>query len=80
MKLLDLGAIIVGKTRTAQFAGGEHPMDWVDYKSSFNPRGDGSLSPSGSSTGSAAGLAAYRWLDFSLGTDSMETRSILRLK
>lgn len=72
-KLIDLGAVIVGKTRTAQFAAGEHPMDWVDYKCPFNPRGDGSLSPYGSSTGSATALAAYDWLDFAIGTDCMCT-------
>lgn len=32
-RLVDLGAIVVGKTRTSQFANGEQPTaDWVDYR------------------------------------------------
>lgn len=50
--LIDLGAIIVGKTRTSQFADGESPTaDWVDYHDPFNPRGDGYMDPSSSSAG-----------------------------
>lgn len=44
--------------------------DCVDYHGPFNPRGDGYLTTSGSSAGSAASVAAYDWLDLSLGTDS----------
>jgi len=69
-RLTRAGAIIVGKTKTAQFACGENAPDWVDYSCPFNPRGDGYLDPDGSSTGSAAGLASYEWLDYSIGTDS----------
>jgi Asp-tRNA(Asn)/Glu-tRNA(Gln) amidotransferase A subunit family amidase len=36
----------------------------------FNPRGDGFQQPSSSSSGSAAGCAAYSWLDFTIGTDT----------
>ncbi|TGJ83008.1 hypothetical protein E0Z10_g5781 [Xylaria hypoxylon] len=70
-RLIDAGAIIVGKTKTAQFASGEHARDWVDYKCPVNPRGDGSLDPGGSSTGSAVAVAAYDWLDYSIGTDTL---------
>lgn len=70
-RLIDLGVVIVGKTKTTQFADSEWPTcDWVDYHGPFNPRGDGYLTPSGSSAGSAAAVAAYRWLDFALGSDS----------
>ncbi|KAM7189683.1 Amidase signature domain containing protein [Rhypophila sp. PSN 637] len=43
----------------------------VDYFCPFNPRADGYLDPDGSSTGSAAALAAYSWLDYKIGTDTL---------
>ncbi|KAH6637210.1 hypothetical protein F5144DRAFT_487713 [Chaetomium tenue] len=53
------------------FADREYPpSDWIDYHCPFNPRGDGYLVPEGSSSGSAAAVAAYDWLDASLGTDT----------
>jgi len=71
-KLMDLGAIIVGKTKMSAFASAEEPTDqWIDYHCPFNPRGDKYQSPSGSTTGGAAALAGYDWLDASIGTDSM---------
>ena len=55
-KLVDAGAVIVGKMKTSQFANGETATaDWVDYHAPFNPRGDGYLDPSSSSAGPAAG-------------------------
>lgn len=37
-RLVDAGAIIVGKMKTSQFANGEEATaDWVDYHSPFNP-------------------------------------------
>lgn len=70
-RLLDLGAILVGKTGTAQFANGDRPTaDWVDVHCPFNPRGDGYQQPSGSSTGSAVAVAAYDWLEMAVGSDT----------
>ncbi|KAI9794231.1 MAG: hypothetical protein M1816_006157 [Peltula sp. TS41687] len=69
-QLLDAGAVLVGKTRSGQFAEGADPVQWVDYQCPFNPRGDGYQDPSGSSTGSAVAIGAYTWLDFTLGTDT----------
>ncbi|EMD91554.1 hypothetical protein COCC4DRAFT_57421 [Bipolaris maydis ATCC 48331] len=70
-RLLDAGAIIVGKQKTAQFANGEYSTsDWVDYHSPFNPRGDGYQDPSFSSAGAGASVASYDWLDFALGSDT----------
>lgn len=70
-RLTDMGFVIVGKLKTTQFADSEWPTcDWVDYHGPFNPRGDGYLTPSGSSAGSASAVASYEWLDFSIGTDS----------
>ncbi|KAF9878345.1 hypothetical protein CkaCkLH20_04383 [Colletotrichum karsti] len=69
--LLDAGAVLVGKMKTSQFANGESATaDWVDYNAPFNPRGDGYQDPSSSSAGSAAGEAAYGWLDITLGSDT----------
>ncbi|KAI4639481.1 hypothetical protein J4E93_009310 [Alternaria ventricosa] len=68
-RLLEAGAVIVGKTKTVQFASGENARDWFDYSAPFNPRGDGYQEPSGSSTGSATAASAYAWIDATLGTD-----------
>ncbi|KAE8395063.1 hypothetical protein ETB97_003175 [Aspergillus alliaceus] len=70
-RLLDLGAVFVGKTGTVQFANGDRPTaDWVDFHCPFNPRGDGYQSPSGSSSGSGAAIASYGWLDLAVGSDT----------
>lgn len=70
-RLIDAGAVIVGKMVTSQFANGESPTaDWVDYPSPFNPRGDGYQYPSSSSSGPGAGAGAYEWLDLALGSDT----------
>jgi len=70
-KLIDAGAIIVGKMKTSQFANGEMATaDWVDYHSPFNARGDGYSDPSSSSAGGGAGIGAYTWLDLALGSDT----------
>jgi hypothetical protein len=70
-KLIDAGAIVVGKMRTAQFANSDSPTtNSVDFLNPFNPRAEGYQSPSGSSSGPAAGVAAYEWLDFSMGSDT----------
>ncbi|KAK9769981.1 putative Amidase [Seiridium cardinale] len=70
-KLIDLGAIIVGKTKMTQFASSDEPTDqWIDFHCPINPRGDQYQSPSGSSSGAAAALAGYPWLDHSIAGDS----------
>jgi hypothetical protein len=70
-RLIDLGAVLVGKTGTVQFANGDRPTaDWVDLHAPFNPRADGYQNPSGSSTGSGAAIAAYDWLDLTVGSDT----------
>ncbi|KAF3919263.1 Amidase [Dactylellina cionopaga] len=68
--LIDLGAVVIGKTKTTQFATGETAQDWIEFQCPFNPRADGFLDPAGSSTGSAAAVAGYDWVDYALGTDS----------
>ena len=70
-KLLSLGASIVGKTKMTNFASSDEPTDqWIDEICPINPRGDQYQSPSGSSSGAAAALAGYSWLDQSIGADS----------
>ncbi|KAH7125936.1 glutamyl-tRNA amidotransferase [Dactylonectria macrodidyma] len=70
-RLINAGAIVVGKQKTGQFANGEFSTsDWVDYLSPFNPRGDGYQDPNFSSAGSGASLASYPWLDLALGSDT----------
>ncbi|KAF2001663.1 hypothetical protein P154DRAFT_575009 [Amniculicola lignicola CBS 123094] len=62
--LLDLGAAVVGKKKTAQFASADRPtVDWVDHHDVFNPRGNGYQDPGGSSAGTGA------WIDVSTCTD-----------
>ncbi|KAL3469734.1 amidase signature domain-containing protein [Aspergillus californicus] len=69
-RLIDAGAVIVGKMKTAQFAAPENAIDAIDYQTPFNPRGDGYQQPSSSSSGSGAGIASYHWLDLTLGSDT----------
>lgn len=70
-RLIDLGAVLVGKMGTVQFANGDRPTaDWVDLHAPFNPRGDGYQDPSGSSTGPGVGVGAYEWLDLAVGSDT----------
>ncbi|KAF4499186.1 amidase [Fusarium agapanthi] len=70
-RLLDLGAVIVGKTGMSQFAGAEDPTgDFVDFHAPWNPRGDALRSPGGSSYGSGTAAGAYDWIDFTIGTDT----------
>ncbi|KAK0112717.1 hypothetical protein ONS95_014453 [Cadophora gregata] len=71
-RLLKLGMVVVGKMKTTQFADSEWATcDYVDYHAPFNPRADGYQGPSGSSAGSAAAIASYEWLDFTIGTDTL---------
>jgi Asp-tRNA(Asn)/Glu-tRNA(Gln) amidotransferase A subunit family amidase len=50
-RLLDQGAVVVGKVGMSQFADTEDPTaGYVDYHCPFNPRGDGYRGPCGSSS------------------------------
>ncbi|QIW95774.1 hypothetical protein AMS68_001292 [Peltaster fructicola] len=70
-RLIDAGAVVVGKMKTSQFANGEQATaDWVDYHAAFNPRGDGYQDASSSSTGPGAGAGSYPWLDLTIGSDT----------
>ncbi|KAK4201359.1 amidase [Triangularia verruculosa] len=69
-KLLDAGAVLLGKVKTVQFASGANGKDWFDYQPPFNPRGDGYQDPGCSSAGSATAASAYDWIDVAIGTDT----------
>lgn len=70
-RLIEAGAVIVGTQRVSQFATSEvATVDWVDYHSPFNPRGDGYQDASSSSSGAGASVASYEWLDAAVGTDT----------
>jgi hypothetical protein len=70
-RLIDAGAIMVGKQKTSQFANGESATaDWVDYHSPFNARGDGYQQTSSSSAGAGSSMGAYPWLDIAIGSDT----------
>lgn len=67
---IDLGGVIVGKQKLAQFASGAFVWDWHDQHYPWNPRGDGWQSCSASSSGGGCSIAAYDWLDFAIGSDT----------
>jgi Asp-tRNA(Asn)/Glu-tRNA(Gln) amidotransferase A subunit family amidase len=76
-RLLKLSAVVVGKTKIPQLG---HGREWVDFRSSGNPRGDGYLNAPGSCCGAAASLAGYPWLDFAVGLDGKLVHVTLRRK
>ncbi|KAJ4251946.1 hypothetical protein NW762_011246 [Fusarium torreyae] len=65
-KLLDEGAVIVGKTKTSQFG---TAAEWIDQQAPWSVRGDGYQRIKGGTVGAAAALAGYEWLDRSVGID-----------
>lgn len=60
----------MGSTKCSSMISREDPVEAVDFQVPWNPRGDGYQSPVGSSSGSAAGIVSYDWLDFTIGSDS----------
>ncbi|GAB7366597.1 hypothetical protein MBLNU230_g8582t1 [Neophaeotheca triangularis] len=69
-RILDLGGVVVGKQKLAQFASGANPWEWQDNHYPFNPRGDGWQTCSASSSGGGCSIAAYDWLDYAIGSDT----------
>ncbi|KAI9376777.1 amidase signature domain-containing protein [Aspergillus egyptiacus] len=69
-RLVNQGAVIVGKTKMNSFGNWEEPLEYIDYQAPWNPRADGYQSTGGSSSGSAAAVAAYEWVDVAIGTDT----------
>ncbi|KAL4939101.1 amidase signature domain-containing protein [Aspergillus oleicola] len=69
-RLVDQGAVIVGKTKMNSFGNWEEPLEYIDYQAPWSPRADGYQSTGGSSSGSAVAVAAYEWVDVAVGTDT----------
>lgn len=69
-RLIDAGAMVVGKMKTTQFAAPEFVSLAIDYQAPFNARGDGYQEPGSSSSGPGAAVGAYSWLDIALGSDT----------
>ncbi|KAL8793902.1 MAG: hypothetical protein Q9195_003521 [Heterodermia aff. obscurata] len=72
-RLLDLGVSVIGKTKLCAFAQWEEPTEAIEYTSPWSPRADGFQSSGGSSNGSGAAVAAYDWVDITIGSDSTWT-------
>ncbi|CAM1507484.1 Fc.00g071250.m01.CDS01 [Cosmosporella sp. VM-42] len=70
-QLIDMGAVLIGKTKLTVFAFGAWPYQTDDFPYSWNPRADGYLGLSASSYGSAAAISAYNALDFTIGSDTL---------
>lgn len=64
--LIDMGAIIVGKTKSSQFDSGR---EWVDVKAPWNPRGDGYQDSGGSAAGAGASVSGYDWMEYAIAQD-----------
>ncbi|PFH59838.1 hypothetical protein XA68_11787 [Ophiocordyceps unilateralis] len=58
-RLMDLGAVIIGKTKSSQFASGR---EWIDEHAPWSPRADGYQRVFGGSAGAGAAIASYEWL------------------
>ncbi|KAL8811955.1 MAG: hypothetical protein Q9223_001264 [Gallowayella weberi] len=68
--VIDGGASTLGKTRLSSFLSREEATESIDYQAAWNPRADGYQTTGGSSSGSAAAVAAYEWIDIGIGTDT----------
>ena len=69
--VLEGGSWLLGKTKLSSFLSREEPTESIDFQTPWNPRADGYQTTGGSSSGSAAAVAAYNWVDVAIGTDSM---------
>ncbi|KAL9589174.1 MAG: hypothetical protein Q9203_002024 [Teloschistes exilis] len=70
INVMDGGAIVLEKTKLSSFLSREEASESVDYQAAWNPRADGYQTTGGSSSGSAAAVAAYEWVDIGIGTDT----------
>ena len=70
-KFLQLGAV-----QESQFAHGARPREFRDVSYS---QGDGYLATSASNAGSACAIAAYKWLESTVGSDTSSVRKSVAL-
>lgn len=75
-RLIDMGAIIVGKTKSSQFDSGR---EWVDVEAPWNPRGDGYQDSGGSAAGAGASVSGYDWMEYAIAQDGEWMGSIVFL-
>ncbi|OTA05196.1 hypothetical protein A9Z42_0058720 [Trichoderma parareesei] len=68
-RLVDMGAIIVGKTKSSQLDSGR---EWVDVEAPWNPRGDGYQGSGGSAAGAGASVSGYAWMEYAVAADAFE--------
>ena len=68
-RLLDAGVEFLGMSKMCSMVLKAPPTQCVDVSAPFNPRGDGYNSPSGGSSGQAAAVSTYPWLDFAIASD-----------
>jgi hypothetical protein len=64
--LIDVGVVILGKTKVSQFSTGRQ---WVDFPSPWSTRADGYGATYGNLAGAATALAGYEWLHRAVGHD-----------
>ncbi|CAM1507834.1 Fc.00g046820.m01.CDS01 [Cosmosporella sp. VM-42] len=62
--LLNMGAVIIGKTKVGQLGTG---VEWVDEQAPWSPRGDAYQRMLGSSAGTVSALTGYEWLTHAVG-------------
>ncbi|KAK6452929.1 hypothetical protein FP744_10009180 [Trichoderma asperellum] len=67
--LIDMGAIIVGKTKSSQFDSGR---EWIDVEAPWNPRGDGYQNSGGSAAGAGASVGGYDWMEYAIAQDGFD--------
>ncbi|OCF74761.1 hypothetical protein I204_05143 [Kwoniella mangroviensis CBS 8886] len=70
VKLQNEGAEIVGKAKTVAYASSGMVVSLGLVRYPFSPRGDLYQSCGSSSSGPACAMAAYHWLDFTVGSDT----------
>ncbi len=73
-KLIDMGAIIVGKTKSSQLDSGR---EWVDVAAPWNPRGDGYQDSGGSAAGAGASIGGYDWMEYAIAKDCEYSYALL---
>lgn len=72
-EIINLGAVVIGKTKMTQFGRLGLDGEWVDEQAPWNPRGDGHQKISGSSPGAAAALMGYEWMDHAVGDSKLHS-------
>ncbi|KAH6611612.1 hypothetical protein Trco_001632 [Trichoderma cornu-damae] len=68
-RLIDMGAIVVGKTKSSQLDSGR---EWVDVKAPWNPRGDGYQDSGASAAGAGASMSGYEWMEYAMAQDGLD--------